>query len=1072
MKRLLTKLRFAFLLFFTFFTWSVFAQTATIKGKVSDSQGNPVVGAYVIVAGTTMGTVTDIDGNYTLKVPAGTREISISFIGFLTENIKIDLTEGQTFDWNITLVEDLQALNEVVVIGYGTQRKSDLTGSVASVNTEDLLKTPTTNIEESLTGRVAGVQVSKATGAPGADSKVRIRGVITFGNAEPLYIIDGVPGNSQEVNPADVESMEILKDASTAAIYGSDGANGVVLITTKRGKQGKIDMNFNAYFGMQSVYKTMEMADGWQMGHYTNEAEIIMGLRRTRRTFPEAGAIDSLSSFDHQRQLFHSAPVRNYDFSVSSGSEKGSIYFGMGYFDQEGIVKNTSYKKINLRLNSDFKVRKWLTIGQNISFIIQDTKGFNEWQLKNEYHTPFLHALKFMPYDSLSITNDEGEKQYTGDRFGNNNPMATIDYLSDNSWLNYSGKATVWARITPVKGLSYETRLTGNLGLSDDKSFTDIYNVLNSIQRSSRTVLYRQLRKDNGWNFQNFITYSTSLLNALNISAMVGMEAGCNTAHWMGGTRYDLINNSTNMQFFNASLEPDSTQVAPYGTGVESAGYAYFGRLSIDFKNKYLLQVNIRRDASSKFGPENRFGIFPSFSAGWKFSEEKFMEYIPWLSFGKLRVGWGQAGYNGVPDYEYYPTVSLNQNFDASFNNGRGILVGAAPDKLVNRGIAWETLVTSSVGLDLTFIQNRLNYTFDYFTRKNIGMLMEVPVPDIAGWRVFYEYQDGGAPTAQSNAGTLKNSGIELSLGWKEQRTPDFSYDITANFTYLKNEVIDVGGDTLRIDEATVRGLTGYLTQTFEGGGIGDFYGMKVDRLFQESDGYFDEVEERWFITNQPYTEDSEGNRTYAQPYAAPGDYKWEDVTKDGKITNDDKTKLGNPHPKYLMGLNMNFRYKIFDLSMFWQGAFGFQILNAANANMISLGANGTLNLPKDFVENHWRPAKEQYEYPAVTDAKWARYDPFNKNNNFDTFSDRYVENGDYFRLKNLQIGINLPNKWIKKINIISLRLYVGFDNLLTLTKYTGMDPEIDSRVPLAAGIDKAIYPSARTNQMGVNLKF
>ncbi len=1070
--KILAKLRFSFVLFLTGFTLSVFAQTGTVKGKVSDGQGNPVTGASVLVVGTTTGTITDINGNYSLQIPQGNVKISFNFIGFLNETVEIDLKGGTEIEQNIIMVEDLQNLDEVVVIGYGTQKRSDLTGAVASVNSEDLLKAPTTNIEQSLIGRVAGVQVSKATGAPGADSKVRIRGVITFGDAEPLYIIDGVPGSSAEVNPADIESMEILKDASTTAIYGSDGANGVVLITTKKGKQGKVDVTFNAYQGIQKVYKTMDMANTEQIANYINEAEIIKGTRIARRTFPDISVISSLPDFDHQSALFRDAKVQNYDLGVASGNEKSSVYFGLGYYDQDGIVKNTSYKKINFRLNSDFKVREWFTLGENVTFYTQNTKGFNEWQLKNEYHTPFMHAAAFMPFDSLQITDENGDKVYSGDRFGNNNPMATVDYLSDNTWLNYSGKASVWTRISPVKGLSFESRLSGNLGFNDDNSFTPIYNVVNSIQNSARTSIKRNMRKDMGWNFQNFLTYSTSIKESFNISAMAGMEAGYYFYHWIEGTRYDLINSSEEMRYFNASQEPDSTEVAPTGTGAESSGYAYFGRLSFDYKNKYLIQANIRRDGSSKFGPDKRFGVFPSFSVGWKFTEEDFMKSIPWLNFGKIRYGWGQAGSNNVSDYDYYSTVLLNENFDAILNNSNSILTGAAPSKLVNRSIAWETVLTSSLGLDLQFVNNKLGFSIDYFTRKNIGMLMKVPIPDLAGWKVMQEYQEGGSATAYSNAGTLKNSGIEFSLSWKETVNSKFSYDVSGNFTYLKNEVIDIGGDTLLSSDATIRGLDGYLTSTYEGGGIGDFYGMKIDRLFQESDGYYDETLEKWVLTNQPYITGTDGNPVYAQSDAQPGDYKWKDLNGNGRIDKGDKTTLGNPQPKYVLGFNASARYGIFDVSMFWQGAFGLDILNGTYACLIGQGASGTLNLPTDFIEDHYRPANDKYDYPAVTSAKWARYDPFNKNSNFNTLSDVYIESGNYIRLKNLQIGVNLPNAWLEKAKIASFRIYVGFDNLLTFTKYSGMDPEIDSRNPIAAGIDKAIYPSARTNQVGINLKF
>jgi hypothetical protein len=369
---------------------------------------------------------------------------------------------------------------------------------------------------------------------------------------------------------------------------------------------------------------------------------------------------------------------------------------------------------------------------------------------------------------------------------------------------------------------------------------------------------------------------------------MGGIESGFSRGQYIGGKRYDLISEAEEMQFFDASLEPDSTQLAPYGTAEETAGYSYFGRINLDYRSKYLFQANIRRDGSSLFGPEQRYGVFPSFSAGWKFSEEYFVKNISWLSFGKLRYGWGKSGANNISPYDYYSTILTNENFDAIFGVSNRISTGAAPNKLVNRRISWETVITSSLGLDLTFLSNRLALNLDYFSRENKGMLMQVPIPDIAGWRVLYKDQEGGSPTAYSNSGSLKNSGLEVTVGWKDVVNEKFSYDFSANFTYQLNEVVNVGGDTLFHNDAMVRGIGGFLTRTFEGGGIGDFVGYEVEKIFQESDGYFDEATEKWIITNQPSYQDSEGNAIYAQPRARPGDYKWKDLNNDGQIDKKD----------------------------------------------------------------------------------------------------------------------------------------------------------------------------------------
>ncbi len=1050
---------------------TAFAQKSVISGRVTDAQTEePLVGVSVYIKDTTTGTITDYDGNYSISVSRG-ETLVYSFVGYVREEILIEDQRTIT----VRLRPDIATLAEMVVIGFGTQRKSDLTGAVTSVSVDNLSKMPTGNIANALQGNASGVLVTRATGAPGARTDVKIRGISSFTGGNALWIIDGVPGSPNSININDIESVEILKDASTAAIYGSAGANGVILITTKKGRMGT-ELSVDTYYGVQTIESTLQLASGPQIAHYIHEAENIVGYAPRRQRFYGVN-IDSLPTFDHLSRMFRSAPIQSHNISLSHGSDNGSAYFSIGYFGQEGIVYNSDHKRLNLRLNSEYQVNEWLSVGENISFENSQTRGFEEWTLKSEYHGPIIHAATFMPY--MPLFTEDGE--YISDGFGHSNPQATLDHASNRHNTGNHGRATFYAILTPVSGLRFHSSLTGEAGVSDNKTFTDIYRVLESSQRNERMTLNAGMSKSTGWRAQNILTYTTSLMEKINLSAMAGMEAGY--GKWMNyfGTRKDLFNNSPEMWYPNASIDASvDTVVTPsrffQGTGAENAFYSYFGRVSIDYMSKYLFQANFRNDQSSRFGPDNRSGYFPSFSAGWKFSDEDFAGSLSWLSFGKVRYGWGKAGNDNISPYGFYSTVGFNPTLDASFNAGRQILIGAAPNQLVNTEVHWETIVTTNAGLDLGFFDDRISMSVDYFTRENIGMLMRVRIPDLAGWAAPWGWQEHGGiePVAYSNVGKLRNSGVEVTARYREYISPRFSFDIQGNYTFIRNEVVDIRGDTLY--NGAVRGVTGFLSRTYAGGGIGEFYGRVVERLFLESDGYFDETAGRWVMTNQPFTISQSGDTLYAQPFAQPGDYMWKDINGDGVIDDKDRTALGNPHPKHLVGMNVSMSFGLFDLTMFWQGAFGHKILNGLYANLLGESTDGSKNLPLTFINDHYRNDVYDREgnllYSKNHDATYARFDIRNTNQNYNTFSNMYIENGNYLRLKTLQIGVRIPDRWQHALNMGTIRCYVNMTNLITFTRYSGLDPELDTSNPLFAGIDNAVYPVARTITAGINVTF
>jgi len=525
----------------------VHAQPYKVTGTVTDTENVPIPGVNVFIRGTTTGTVTDPAGMYSIDVDSEDAVIVFSTISYQTVEI---LVETQRII-DVVLTEDTKSLDEVVVIGYGTQKKSDLTGAVSTVDADELTKLPTGNLENTLQGRVSGLQVTRTTGAPGASTSVRIRGVSSFNGGQALWVIDGVPGSPGSVNANDIESIEILKDASTAAIYGSAGANGVILVTTKKGTGQRMDVNFNAYYGVQQVGKMLDLPDGPTMAHYINEAELIKGVSPRRLTFPDHASIDTLPTYDHVGNAFRAAPIQGYNLGLSNGSENSNMYFGLGYFNQDGIVHNSNFKRLNLRLNSELKVKEWLTIGENISFENSINTGFEEWVLTSEYHGPIIHAATFMPFQP--VFNEEGE--YISDMFGHSNPRTTIDHASNRSSINNSGKVSAYAILKPFSGLSIQSRWTGDIGFSDNKSFSDIYAVIGSTQKNDRTSLNAGIIKNIGWRTQNTVTYATTIQEIFNLSVMAGQEAGYGKWQNYYGTRKDLLNNSEEMWYPNASVD-------------------------------------------------------------------------------------------------------------------------------------------------------------------------------------------------------------------------------------------------------------------------------------------------------------------------------------------------------------------------------------------------------------------------------------------------------------------------------------------------------------------------------------
>lgn len=1047
---------------------SVFAQTGSIKGKVADENGDPLIGVNIILKGTTVGSVSDLDGNYIItNLVLESTQLEVSFIGYINQTYTIDLAKTPNALQDIVLYEDVKELSEVVVIGYGTQKKSDLTSAVASVSAEDLEQSKAANIQEALQGRAAGVHVQTNTGAPGANVSIKIRGITSINGTDPIWIVDGVRADPKTVNAADIESMEILKDASSASIYGADGANGVILVTTKKGKAGETKVTFNAFSGIKNVSKTIPMASGPEFAEMYHEWEVLANKRKYYFSNP-----DTLPTYNYQDMIFRAAKMQNYNIGVSGGNEKSTFYMGIGYLEEEGIIESSDYKKLTVRLNSEHKANKWLSVGANASYTNQKYNGFEEWELTSEYATPILAAMNYHsfvePYGEKT-TDSEYDKGWSFTPLGNtNNPLATID-LKHREAISQEAKGSFFVAITPIDGFKMESRITGTASTNSNYNFSPIYYITSS-NNNNNSKIYRGSGNYNGWNWQNIMSYNKTLFDLHNISLMAGFESSYDKTEWESAERWDLINQTPEMWYFDASLNDTLVIQVPSRSANEGAGYSYLGRVNYDYNGMFLGQFNIRKDYSSKFGPNYRSGVFPSFSAGFKFTELDIVRNtLPYLSFGKIRYGWGKAGNSAIDYYQYYSTIAYEDVYAYSYANSNVSSLGAAPDKFVNESVHWESVVTSNIGMDLTFLENKLSVTVDYFRRHNIDMLMRTPIPLMSGWNVSDSPQEGQPSLPTANVGEIKNSGFEFSTGWKEKKGK-LNYGANFNITYLKTITGDINPDTLYAGET--KGIGGYLTKTIYGQPVGEYHGYITDGLFRLADTPNGDASE--LVTNQPYTINPDGEIIYAQPKAHPGDIRFKDVNGDGKLDEKDVVAIGNPNPKFMFALNLFVEYGMFDAKIFLQGTAGNKVFNATK--FYQYNTDGAFNWSKDYYDDHYTidlvDRNGDVASVANDGATYPRVDPKNENGNFSTLSDFYIEDASYLRVKNVEVGFTLKREWTEVINIERARIYVGATNLFTFTKYSGFDPEVGSGETLVQGLDKAAYPSARMYTIGVNVNF
>nr|WP_223834242.1 TonB-dependent receptor [Spirosoma profusum] len=1004
-----------------------------VMGTVLDEKGSPLVGVNIQIKGTTRGTASDARGSYRIDVPNGNSVLVFSYIGYKRQEI----TVGNQSAINVSLEADAGALEEVVVVGYGTQKRSSLTGAVSTVTPKDITALPVPNVASALQGRVPGVSVVN-NGGPGSSPIVQIRGIgsISYGSG-PLYVIDGVPtGDLNSFNTNDIESLEVLKDASSAAIYGSRAANGVILITTKKGsRDSKIRVTLDTYVGTQSTSHKVDVLNRDQYVQYakalTSNAGIALPSRLSNLNTPiYDGATQTFAQTETnwQNELFRNAPIAQHQLSLSGGNAVSRFFASGSYFKQDGIMRGSDFERGSLRLNSDHQVAKFLSIGQTLTAAYSNQRGETTGD-----RSQLMHAIRMMPYwPTMDPTKVGGFSAPTAaDGSDPENPLrAPAMDVTRTKFLK--AFATIYADVRLTSYLKYRFNYGVDLGFSNGSTFNPIYND-GYVQRSSATV--SQVRNTNiAQTITNQLSFDKSFgQHNLSVLAVAETQKVLSTGLTGSGTRpnndLDVIQGVSNPAITSTRGETDLI--------------SYVGRINYDFAGKYLLSASIRRDGSSLFAPGNKWGNFPSASVGWRINQEGFMKGMPNLSELKLRASYGKTGFNGIANYAWQSLVQADATA-YPFGSANGL--GSFFNSLGNTELKWETTDMVNVGLDVGLFNNRITFTGEVYNRFTDGLILGVPIPNSIGYT--------NAPVA--NIGSMKNWGYEFQAGYNYAKG-DFRWNLSANIGITRNRVLSLATPTAAIYAGSNADYGGAdITKTEAGQSIQSFYGYQVEGIFKSIDEVYSAP-----VQNRPATRDADN----PAKNTSAGDIRFKDLNGDGKIDANDRTYLGSYLPKFNYGANFSGTYKNFDFTLYLQGTYGNKIYNGTK--VVTEGMLRLFNAGP-AVLNAWTPTNMNTNIPRAVGG-----DP---NNNSRT-SDRFIEDGSYMRIKNLTIGYSIPPKVLGGLtsNVVNkVRVYVSSQNLLTLTKYTGYDPEIGSRngTLLRSGIDYANYPQARTLLAGLQITF
>ncbi len=1060
-------------------SFSLMAQTKTVTGTVVDKVG-PVVGASVIEKGTTNGITTDLDGKYSLTVPGGATLV-ISSIGYKD----VEVVVGTSSVYNVTLQEDRELLDEVVVVGYGTMKKSDLSGASVSMNEESLRGSIVSSLDQTLQGRAAGVTAVQTSGAPGSSSSIRVRGQATINaNAEPLYVIDGVivqgGGNSgasfglgdalgngkvstisplSTINPADIVSMEILKDASATAIYGAQGANGVVLITTKRGKAGDAKISYDGMLALSRQTKRIDMMNLREFAEWQNELTYIGEVQDPSPYYADPSILGYGTNW--QDAIFQTALQHQHQLSVSGGTDKVQYYVSGSYMDQEGTIIGSNFDRFSVRTNLDAQLKKWIKLGLNVSF----TNTNDDLKLADSEAGLINYSLTSLPdvpiYDvdgNFSSTSREG--------LTNPNPVALAMY--DDILLNRQKlSGNIFADITPIKNLTWHTEIGFDISNSKAERYKPTVDLGGWVRAANESSI--QYNRNLFWQLKNYLTYANQW-GKHSVSAMVGQEA------WASSWEYASVfnNNLPSDEVHNPALGTGDPKI---GAGFGSASMAsFFTRETYNYDQRYYITYTYRYDGSSNFGPENRWAGFHSVAGSWRFNNEAFLKDVEWFSNGKLRLGWGQTGNSNIGGYAWGSAISVMPS---------GLGTGYRPANIPNTAIKWEHQEQYNVGLDLGFFQDRLNLTVDAYYKISNDMLMSMQLPSYMGTS-----GNGSSALAapKGNYGSIENKGLEITLD-VHPFVGEFQWDSNIQFSFNRNKLLSLSG-TANANLVGYGQWSDVVCVSEIGKPLYNFYGYNVIGVYED---YED-------ILNSPKAEKYPADGNFVRGNTVwVGDLKYEDVSgpegvPDGKIDVNDRTDLGSPLPKFTFGWNNTFRYKNFDLNIFINGSYGNKIMNYT---LIAGGSGGIAAMRSAWVNQSAAATKDHarlvpidpdkvYEsgswYDDITNVKVANTgtktprptlgDP----NDNDRISSRFIEDGSYIRIKNLSLGYTFPKKWISKAKIENLRLYANIQNLYTFTKYSGYDPEVGASTQdstgLTYGLDNGRYPSPTMYSFGLNITF
>lgn len=1036
------------------------AQEFVCSGTVVDEQGEPIIGASVFLKGSKNGVFSDIKGEFRLENVAEGSPITISYIGCKTVETKA------AAGMRVVMREDNEMLGEVVVVGYGVQKKSVVTASIAKVSSDELAATAPVRMDNALKGLAAGVTVTSSSGQPGAAARIRVRGIGTINNSDPLYIVDGMPieGGLDYVNPSDIESIEVLKDAASGAIYGARAANGVVLVTTKSGKKGKVKVNYNFSYGWQSKWRKRDVLNATEYAVMMNEGYINAGMKPLYADpyhLKDAMGNQVTDGTDWQDAVFNdNAPVMNHDLTVSGATDKVNYYLSLGYYTQEGIVggnfDRSNYQRLSLRSNTRYNVldlskeRKSLNkidIIVNLSYARIKSKGIDT---NSQWGSPLGSALALSPVLTPTLTGEAADAQdkfyrqtqpdYPGPILsprGNPytiagttynemvNPLAALSLPGAQNW-SHKFVANFAAEMQIRDGLKYRISYGADMSFWGNNSHTILY-YLTTNNKATHTSASQESDRGTVWQIENVLTYDKTFGDHT-FNVVLGQSAMKNTGWTLGASRWNLIDLNKPYINFASGLAEKGERDGWGGPSNPHTLSSMFARLSYNYAERYMFQATVRRDGSSRFGVNNKYATFPSLSLGWNITNEPFMRKAPqWLSNMKLRASWGKNGNENIDDFRYAVFTSTGNNY--IFGRGESVVNGVKANGLSNPDLKWEESEQTDIGLDLGFMDNALTFSVDYYIKKTNGMLMTMAIPSYVG-----ETKPIG------NVGKMENSGVEFELGYKF-RVSDAQFSIRGNASYLKNKLVNLGNDTGWAAYDSFQSV-GTITRAMNGEPFPYFYGLKTDGIFQtqqEVDSYV-----------------GPDGKTPVQPDARPGYVRFVDINRDGVIDDNDRTKLGKGMPDWTFGVNLSASWRRFDLSMMWQGTAGNDVFDATRR----IDINST-NLPS-WMLGRWTGPGTSDKYPLFIVG--------DSSDNWKS-SDLYVYDGSYLRLKNIELGYTLPDKIAHNVQISRLRLFVSAENLLTFTKYHGFDPEISSG-GTSLGVDYGVYPQARVWRIGFNLEF